>query len=208
MNSLSLVERQNFVSKCLKISLPQKEQYAHIHSDYHFWLMTIQYWYSTCNLKPVYLYGIIISLIKSIYLVNDETFQSEDIDPLSLSVNDKRNYTQIEPKIRRIIYSKFKKMTKKVYEQRKFDCSIIYEFNCLQTIYVYAMKVNEFFNRPFDYQMHANQFLCGSFFYAFVEHYETKQNLTDAIADLFQKETKFLEIINNLFMTITGDIRF
>ena len=128
LNSLSLVERQDFVSKCLKLSLCQREQYAHIHSDYHLWLMSIQYWYSIRNLRPVYLYGIIISLIKSIYLVNDDTFQSEDIDPLSLAVNDNRNYTQIEPKLRRIINSKLTNMTKKVYDLRAFDCSIIYEF--------------------------------------------------------------------------------
>ena len=44
------------------------------------------------------------------------------------------------------------------------------------------------------------------FFYAFVEHYEIKQNLTDAMANLFQQDTKLLAIINNLFMAISSDI--
>ncbi|CAF1422828.1 unnamed protein product [Adineta steineri] len=208
LNSLSLIERENFVYKCLNISLSQREKYVHIHSDYHLWLMSIHYWYSIRNLKPVYIYGIIISLIKSIYLVNDDNSQCEDIEPLSLSIDDKRNAIQIEPEIRQTINLKLKNMKKKVYDFKKFDCSIIHEFNCLQTIYVYTMKVNEFFNRPFNYQMHADKFLCGSFFYAFVEHYETKQNIHDAIRDLFQKHTKLLTIIENLFQSIASDIDF
>jgi hypothetical protein len=208
LNSLSLIERQDFVFKSLKISLSQRQQYDHIHSDYHFWLITIQYWYTIRHLTPVYLYAIIISLIKSVHLFNDETFQSEEIPPLSLSINDNRNYTQIDPEIRRIINSKLKNLSKKVYDFKKFDCSIIHEFNCLQTIYMFSMKVNDFFNRPFNYQIDPHYFLCGSFFYAFVEHYETKRNLTDALNDLFQKDTKLLTIINDLFMAISTDIEF
>ncbi len=46
---------------------------------------------------------------------------------------------------------------------KKFDCSIIYEFNCLQTIYMFSMKVNEFFNRPFACRIDPHTFVCGSF---------------------------------------------
>jgi hypothetical protein len=206
LNSLSLTERQDFVSKCLKISHSQRQQYEHINSDYHFWLMTIQYWYSIRDLTPVYLYAIIISLVKSIHLFDDDTFQSEEIPPLSLSINDHRNYTQINPVIRRTITSKLKAMSKKVYDYTKFDCSIIHEFNSLQTIYMYSNKANELFNRPFDYKIQPDKFLCGSFFYAFVENYETKRNLSDALNDLFQKDTKLLMIINDLFMAVTSAI--
>ena len=69
---------------------------------------------------------------------------------------------------------------------------------------MFSIKVNEFFNRPFNYQINSHQFLCGSFFYAFVEHYETKRNLSDALNDLFQKDTKILKIINDLFMVISS----
>lgn len=101
---------------------------------------------------------------------------------------------------------KLKNMSKKVYNYKKFDCSIIHEFNCLQTIYMFSMKVNEFFNRPFNYQIAPHWFLFGSFFYAFVDHYETKRNLTEALNDFFQKETKLLKIINELFMVISDDL--
>ncbi|CAF0817074.1 unnamed protein product [Rotaria sp. Silwood1] len=206
LNSLSLIERQDFFSKCLKMSSIQREQYNHIHTDYHFWLMCIQYWYNIRHLTPVYLYAIIISLIKSIHLIDTDTFQLEDIEPLTLSINDNRNHIQIDPVIRRTITLKLKEMSKKVYDFKKFDCSIIHEFNCLQTIFMYSTHVNEFLNRPFSYEIFPHHFLCGSFFYAFVEHYETKRNLSDALSTLFQKETKLLTIINNLFMAITSDI--
>ncbi|CAF2386762.1 unnamed protein product [Rotaria sp. Silwood2] len=208
LNSLSTMERQDFVSKCLKMSSTQREQYNHIHTDYHFWLMSIRYWYSIRHLTPVYLYAIIISLIKSIHLINTDTFQSEDIEPLTISINDNRNHTQIDPIIRRTIALKLNEMSKKVYDFKKFDCSIIHEFNCLQTIFMYSTHVNEFLNRPFSYEIFPHHFLCGSFFYAFVEHYETKKNLSDALSNLFQKETKLLKIIDNLFMTITSDIDY
>jgi len=203
LNSLSLFERQDFVLKCLKTSLSPNDDLHHLHSDYHFWLIIIQYWYTIRDLAPVYLYAIIISLIKSVHLFEDDTFQSEDIDPLSLSINDKRNYTQIDPIIRRTIRLKLKNMTKKVYDMKKFDCSIIHEFNCLQTIYMFSMKVNEFVNRPFNCQINPHKFLCGSFFYAFVDHYETKRNLSDALNDLLQKDPKLLTVMNDLFMIIS-----
>ena len=204
LDSLSLIERQDFVSNCLKVSFLQRQQYNNIHTDYHFWLMIIQYWYSIRQLTPVYLYAIIISLIRSIHLYDSNIFQiEEDIEPLTLSINDNRNYTQIDPVIRHRITLKLKNITKKVYDHKKFDCSIIHEFNCLQTIYMFSMKVNEFFNRPFNDQINIEHFLCGSFFYAFVEHYETKRNLFDALNDLFEKNTKLLTIVNNLFMTIS-----
>ena len=208
LTSLSLVERQDFVCKCLQISLSQRQQYDHIHSDYHLWLMSIQYWYSIRNLTPVYLYAIIISLIKSVHLFDDDAFQLEELEPLSLSINDNRNHTQIDPVVRRAIALKLKTMAKKVYDFKKFDCSIIHEFNCLQTIYMFSVKVNQFVNRPFNDQIDAHNFLSGSFFYAFVEHYETKRNLTDALNDLFQKETKLLTIIKNLFIAISSDTCF
>jgi hypothetical protein len=203
LNSLSLMERQDLFLKCLRTPFSRREEIAHIHSDYHFWLITISYWYTIRHLTPVYLYAIIISLIKSVYFIDNDTFHSEDIDLLSLSINDHRNSTQIDPVTRRTINSKFQTISRKVYNWKKFDCSIIHEFNCLQTIYMFSMKVNEFFNRPFHYQIHPHQFLCGSFFYAFVEHYETKRNLTDALNDLCQKDTTIFKIINDLFMAIS-----
>jgi hypothetical protein len=39
-----------------------------------------------------------------------------------------------------------------------------------------------------------------------VDHYETKRNLSDALNDLFQKDTKILMIIKNLFMAISSEI--
>ena len=208
LTSLSIIERQDFVSKCLQISLSQRQEFDHIHSDYHLWLMSIQYWYSIRDLTPVYLYAIIISLIKSVHLFDDDVFQLEELEPLSLSINDNRNHTQIDPTVRRTIASKLKTMSKKVYDFKKFDCSIIHEFNCLQTIYMFSIKVNQFVNGPFNERIDPHHFLCGSFFYAFVEHYETKRNLTDALNDLFQKETKLLAIIKNLFLAISSDTSF
>ncbi len=81
--------------------------------------------------------------------------------------------------------------------------SIIHEFNCLQTIYMYTMKANEFVNRPFTCRIDLHKFLCGSFFYAFVDHSETKRNLSDAFNDLFQRDSKLLTVINDLFTIIS-----
>ena len=201
VQGLSLLERQNWVRKCLKIT--QQEEWTELHSDYHLWLMILHYWYTIRGLTPVYLYGIIITLIKSLCLIEDDIFQSEEIKSLSLSVNDPRNHTQIDPTIRRTIHSKLKSITKKVYDKKKFDCSIIHEFNCLQTIYMFSMRMNQFFHRPFASAIKPHQFLCGSFFYAFVEHYETKRNLTDALNDLFQKDSKLLTVIDTLFTSIS-----
>lgn len=205
-NALTLDERQDFVFRCLKFSSSQREEFNHIHSDYHFWLICLRYWYTIRDLKPVYLCAIILSLIKSTHLFDSDTFQSDDIEPLSISINDDRNHTQIEPETRRSISSKLKAMTKKVYDMKRFDCSIIHEFNCLQTIYMFSIYVNEFFNQPLNYKIHPQKFLCGSFFYAFVEHYETKRNLSAAINSLFQNDIKLMNIINTLFMAITSDI--
>lgn len=204
LNSLSLNERQDLFCKCLKHRFIQ---YENIHSDYYFWLITIQYWYTIRHLTPVYLYAIIISLIKTIYLSHENTSQIDTDIPsfLLLSINDQRNSTIIDPIIRQTMNTKLKNMSKKVYNFKKFDCSIIHEFNCLQTIYMFSMKVNEFFQRPFNYQIPPYYFLFGSFFYAFVEHYETKRNLTDALNDFFQKDTKLLGIINELFTIISTD---
>ena len=96
-------------------------------------------------------------------------------------------------------------MMKKVYDMKKFDCSIIHEFNCLQTIYMFSIKMNEFFNRPFNCPINPQKFLCGSFFYAFVEHYETKRNLTGALNDLLQKDTRLLAVMNGLFMVMSWE---
>ncbi|CAF1921309.1 unnamed protein product [Rotaria magnacalcarata] len=208
LNSLSFIERQDFVLKCLKTSLADLQTYNHIHTDYHFWLMCIQYWYSIRNLTPVYLYAIIASLIKSIYFFDTNSFQSEDIKPSSILVDDNRNHAQIEPEIRRTIGLKLRTMSRKVFSLKKFDCSIIHEFNCLQTIYMFSMYANEFCNRPFTYKIYPHQFLCGSFFYAFVENYETMRNLPAALSSLFENENKILTIINDLFMAITSDTGF
>lgn len=160
VQSLSLLERQNWVRKCLKIT--PREEWNHLHSDYHLWLMIIHYWYTIRHLTPVYLYGIIITLIKSLCLINDETFQSDELNCLSLPINDPRNHTQIDPTIRQSIHSKLKSLTKKVYDKRKFDCSIIHEFNCLQTIYMFSMRMNQFFNRPYSSSIKSHQFLLVS----------------------------------------------
>ena len=65
LNSLSLIERQDLVLKCLKTST--REELNSLHSDYHFWLIILHYWYTTIrHLTPVYLYGIIITLVRSV----------------------------------------------------------------------------------------------------------------------------------------------
>ena len=205
---LSLLQREEWVFRCLKIPYAHKEEYDHIHPDYHLWLMLVHYWSSTRQLSPVYLYAVIVSLIRAVQIVNDDEFHSEDLEPLSLPVDDPRNYRQIQPKLRRVITSKFKAMSKRVNDAKKFDCSILHEFNCLQTIYMYTMKLNDFFHRPFKHRIEPQYFLCGSFLYAFVEHYETKRNLSEALNDLLQQDSTLLAIMNRLYAALEWTLFF
>ena len=208
LNSLPCVERQRWILKCLKIPLELQEGYEKIHSDYHLWLMILQYWYSSRCLRPVYLYGILISFVRSLYLVDiTDRIYSEEIEPLSIPIDDQRNSLGIDSPVRRLITSKFKNMSKKLFDLKRFDCRIIHEFNCLQTIYMYSMKLNEFFNRPFDHRVEPDYFLCGSLFYAFVAHYEDKRNLSDAISDLLQKQAKLVATVEKLFQMIIAGVR-
>ena len=200
--SLSLIEREQWVFRCLKIPFAQREQYDHIHPDYHLWLMILRYWSSTRQLSSVYLYAIIICLIKTVHLVVDEEFLTEERESLSLPVDDPRNSQHVLPKLRRVMNAKFKAMSKRVYDTKKFDCSIIHEFNCLQTIYMYTMKLNDFFQRPFHHRIEPQYFLCGSFLYAFVDHYETKRNLSEALSDLFQQDATLLAVMNKLYAAV------
>lgn len=198
-NEFDPTHREEFVYRCLQISSALREQMKTVHSDYHFWLMIIQYWYSIRQLSSVYLYAIIISLIRSIFLTdNNQTEQSTDeINPLNLSLTDRHLSTYVDLGIRQTCQSKLKKLTKKVYDMKKFDCSIIHELNCLQTIYMFSLKMNEFIGEPFRCRIKPETFICGSFFYAFVEHYECKRNLSDAIHDLFEKDSKIRKIIED-----------
>lgn len=186
-----------FVCQSLKISSHQYEEMKRFHSDYHFWLMIIQYWYSIRQLSPVYLYAIIISLIRSIFLTKNNQSSEEINSPLELSPVDQRLGTYIDVGVREMCQTKLKKLTKKVYEMKKFDCSIIHELNCLQTIYMFSLKMNEFLGEPFRCLITPEMFICGSFFYAFVEHYECKRNLSDAVHDLFEKDSKIRTIIED-----------
>jgi hypothetical protein len=71
-------------------------------------------------------------------------------------------------------------------------------------VYMYTMKVNDFFRRPFIHRVEPHYFLCGSLFYAFVTRYETKRNLTDAMRDLVQNNRQLVTIVDTLYTTLTA----
>lgn len=204
---LTITEREQWIFRSLDNPFTRKELLQEIHPDYHLWILIVQYWYSIRHLTPVYLHALAITLIKSVYLTatDEDQFDREDFHPFTISIRESRNSKQIEPKVRQMVKTKLNKFIQSAHQMKKFDCSIIHEFNCLQTIYMYTMKLNDFFHRPFAHRVESRDFLCGSLFYAFVDHYETKRNLNDALRDLFHHDQRLLAIVNKFYALITAD---
>lgn len=198
---LSIEERQRFVREYFNLpkhSHPQ--QWDHIDTNYHFWLMIIRYWYIKRNRQPVFLYAMIICLIKTVFLRTDYEIRSveEQISSIPSAFGNGGNYPRNFPQIRQ----QLEEMCDRVINTTQFDNSIVYELNCLQTIYMYSSKLNEFFNKPFPSLIHPHYFISGTLFYAFVHHYRDHTNLSDALHDLFSEETVLLNFADNLYRCI------
>jgi hypothetical protein len=201
---MSLIERENFVRRLLSMTNDRIE----IHSDYHLWLLLIRRWYITRKLSPVYLYAIIISFIRSIFLTNDNNSDNENSLPeveslLSISFDINRFRMLIKNETRRNICDRLNRMIEYSHRQNTFNVNIIHEFNCLQTTLMIGWQINEFFDKPFSTRIQPQHFLCGSLLYAFIDRYENiEPNLTDAIDDLLLKERILLTVLRTLLKCI------
>jgi hypothetical protein len=97
--SMPLHKRQCFVRKCLMMPDDPPEQWNHVHLDYHLWLMIIHYWYSKRGLRPVYLYAVVVCLVKFVFLRNDTQFKSirEQLDALASAFSNNQIPQHIDP---------------------------------------------------------------------------------------------------------------
>jgi hypothetical protein len=201
---MSLIERENFVRRLLSVTNDPIE----IHSDYYLWLLLIRRWYTTRKLSPVYLYAIIISFIRSIFLTSGSNSHHENSlqqveSLLSIPFDINRFQMLIKNEIRRNIFDRLNRMIEYSHRQKTFNVNVIHEFNCLQTTLMIGWQINDFFDRPFSTQIQPQHFLCGSLLYAFIDRYENAElNLTDAIDDLLLKEPILLTVLQTLLKCI------
>jgi hypothetical protein len=205
IHNMSLDDRQNFVRDCLETPQELLRQWNHIHSDYHFWLMIIRYWYLKRRLPKVYLYAVIVCLIKSVFLRNDDEFELIRRQ-LNLLASAFGNGDFIDQASCKKILKKLNQIYKTIAQQNSLDTGIIYELNCLQTIYMYSLKVNEFFGKPFVAAIHPHYFISGSLFHAFMYHYQNKNNLDAAIDALFLKNMVLINFMRTIYTCITSDV--
>lgn len=156
LNNIHLIpqiERQKFVCRLLSMSNDRIK----IHSDYHLWLMIIRRWYQTRNVSSVYLYAIILSFIRSVFIIKDNknnenvSIQQIQVDNLlSIPFDINRFRKLIKNKTREKIFANFHQMIEYSHRQKTFNVNIIHEFNCLQTTLMIAWQINEFFDKPFS----------------------------------------------------------
>jgi hypothetical protein len=114
--------------------------------------MIIRYWYIKHDRQPVFLYAMIVCLIKTVFLRTDYEIPSveEQISSISSAFGNGRERSRDFPNIRQ----RLNEMCDTVKNTNQFDNSIVYELNCLQTIYMYSLQLNEFFNKPFPSLIH------------------------------------------------------
>jgi hypothetical protein len=198
INSMSIEERQRFVRKYFNLPSSPFQQWDQITTDYHFWLMIIRYWYIQRNRQPIFLYAMIVCLIKTVFLSDEIQPVEEEISLISSAFGNGGEHRRDFPNIRQ----RLNQMCDRVINNIQFDNSIVYELNCLQTIYMYSSQLNEFFNKPFPSLIHPHYFISGTLFYAFVHDYRHHENLSDALRDLFSEEAVLLDFANNLYRCI------
>ena len=206
LDSLSIDEKKQWMSKWMKIPIDQQERFNQIHSDYSLWFRIFAYWYSIRELTPIYLYAIVISFIKTVYLQNSNEqidIDQTKVEPFSQSIVNERARPRIESSLSRVLHEKFKSMKKNLYQKNRFDCGIIHEFNCLLSIYKNTMKINHFFHCPFEHINNPEYFFSGSLFYGFVENYEKKRNLTEAIRNLLGCNDELIDITEKFVSLIS-----
>ncbi len=207
--SMSLDDRQNFVRECLEMPKELFQQWNDIHSDYIFWLMIIRYWYFKRQLPKVYLYAVIVCLAEFIFLRTDNELQlaKKQFDSLLSAFANGQNRQNINPTVRQQIFRLLERMCTQIKIDKSFDNSITHELNCLQTIYLFGSKVNNFFNKPFSSPIHPHYFIYGSLFHAFVYHYRANNNLDAAMRTLFQRNTILLNFIHNIYTCISFEVQ-
>ncbi|CAF1498231.1 unnamed protein product, partial [Adineta steineri] len=133
IQSMSRDNRRNFVRTYLESPNKPYGQWNQIDSDYHFWLMIIRYWYIKRGRQPVFLYAVIVCLIKTVFLRTDyeSKLVEEQIRSISLAFGDNGNRLRNFPDV----LQQLNAMDNEVVNNNVFDNSIVYELNCLQTIY-------------------------------------------------------------------------
>jgi hypothetical protein len=206
--TMSLDIRQNFVREYLEIPNGLLQRLKRIPLEFHLWLMVVHYWYTKCRLSPVYLYAMFVCLIKYGFLRNDHNseFLKEQFDALLGAFDTQKSRQPIDLSIYEASFEIFEGISQKDSKKANFNRRTIYELNCLQAIYKYALRLNEFFNKPFLCSIHPQYFISGSLFYGFVKHCQTKQhvnNMADFIHTLFGNGYVLVDFLHNLFNLIT-----
>lgn len=200
VRSLPIDQRQRFVRNYFNLLNNPFERWNDIDINYHFWLMIIRYWYTRRRPQPVFLYAMIVCLINTIFLKTEyehpEVRQhiTQILSAFGCSKNYLRNFSNI--------YQRVNAMCNIDFNTNPFKNSIVYELNCLQTIYLYSLKLNDFFNKPFSSLIHSHYFISGKLFYAFIHRYRDHDNLSNALRDLFSQETVLLNFANKLYRCI------
>lgn len=194
------LERMNIVCDLLSVTNDRIE----IHSDYHLWLLIIRRWHRKRELPSVYLYAIILSFIRSVFVTdynssdNDDNLPQTDEPKLSISLNINQFQRSLEDKTRESIGDKMNRMLQFSRRQKKFHVNVIHEFNCLQTTLMIGWQINQFFEKPFSTRIQPQHFLCGSFFYAFVGRYTKESELNNPMKALLSQDPILIGFFESL----------
>lgn len=208
MRKLSVEQLETLISAQLEISDEKLEKIDRLHEDFRLWFRIFSHWFKVRQVKPVYLYGIIVSFVRSVYLKSSEQLSdvnSEYIEPFSQSIDDERNRILLSADDFTSIKTKIRNMMRDVYLAKQFNCRIIHEFNSLQMIYLYTLKLNDFLGQPFSLSLDVGTFLSGSFFYAFVNNYAKKSNHYDAVFHFLNSNRTIMEIVENFVQLISSE---
>ncbi|CAF0930602.1 unnamed protein product [Adineta steineri] len=205
--TMSIYERQGFVRKYLEIPDEFVQRLENIPSDFHLWLMIIYYWYIRCKISPVYLYAVFFCFIKCISLRNDPESMTEQFNALLTTFNINSSRQSMDLSKHEKIFEKFEELAEKDSTKTNFNKRTTYELNCLQVIYLFSLRLNDFFNTPFRYSIYPQDFISGSLFYGFVKYCQEKHyvlNMNNSMDALFGNKTYLVDLLHSLYNLITS----
>ncbi|CAF1468421.1 unnamed protein product [Adineta ricciae] len=201
-SQMPIIERQDFVRKYLKIPDQFFKRLEPLPLNFHLWLMIIYHWYTECKITSVCLYAIFVCFIKCISQQNDRNLEQFDDLLTAFKIDNSRQAINLAEDEN--IFEKFKSLAKKDSTKANFNRRTTYELNCLQAIYRYSLRLNDFFRRPFHCSIYPQDFISGSLFYGFVKHCQEKKYVGDmnkSIDSLF-KTRILVNLLHNLFNII------
>jgi len=200
--TMSEFERQDLVRKYLKIPDEFVQRLENIPPEFRLWLMIIYYWYNQSDKSPVYLYAVFLSFIKCISPRNDHAL----LTALLTVFNINNSRQSIDLSKHEENFEEFNELAKKDSKKKNFNRGTTYRLNCLQVIYLYTLRLNEFFNRPFCCPIYPQDFISGSLFYGFVKYCQKKHyvsNMSNSMDTLFGNKTFLVGLLHSLYNLIT-----